>query len=443
MTVKSSLLLACRILFSKSAKRSAARQSLSGSLLCIGISLVPLIVVLAVSNGMIQGMTERIIGLSSSHIEAVLEKGIPAVSDAASLEDFASRLKTVEGVTNAYPEAGSAALAASSSFRIGVQVRAVLPEIFTENKSFASFFRVTDGDIGNFKRGTKAAVIGEETARRLGLHSGDTFRLISASVNERGTVLPKAALLSVAAIVSSGYRELDAAWLFVPLDTGFDIIRSGTGEYSVLVETENAFSPELVRIQNSLRDEFPFDADFYRWDELNLDKYENFASTKVMLVFIMLLIVLVASVNISSSLVMLVAEKRREIAVIKSLGGSAHGIALTFLAAGTAAGFGGVLIGLPIGLACAVNVNRIIGFLEKGVNAAAEFLYIIKGYDIHSFAHIALLDPEYYLPEIPVVIPFRDTAVIVISTVLLALAASVIPAWKAGHEKPLETLRKV
>ena len=151
MTVKSSLLLACRILFPKSAKRSAARQSLSGSLLCIGISLVPLIVVLAVSNGMIQGMTERIIGLSSSHIEAVLEKGIPAVSDAASLEDFASRLKTVEGVTNAYPEAGSAALAASSSFRIGVQVRAVLPEIFTENKSFASFFRVTDGDIGNFK----------------------------------------------------------------------------------------------------------------------------------------------------------------------------------------------------------------------------------------------------------------------------------------------------
>ena len=256
-------------------------------------------------------------------------------------------------------------------------------------------------------------------------------------------MLPKAALLSVAAIVSSGYRELDAAWLFVPIDTGFDIIRSGTGEYSVLVETENAFSPELVRVQNSLRDEFPFDADFYRWDELNLDKYENFASTKVMLVFIMLLIVLVASVNISSSLVMLVAEKRREIAVIKSLGGSAHGIALAFLTAGTAAGFGGVLIGLPIGLACAVNVNRIIVFLEKIVNAAAEFLYIIKGYDIHSFAHIALLDPEYYLPEIPVVIPFRDTAIIVISTVLLALAASVIPAYKAGHEKPLETLRKV
>ena len=442
MTIKSSLLLAYRILFPKG-ESSAARQSLSASLLCIGISLVPLIVVLAVSNGMIQGMTERIIGLSSSHIEAAVESSSPFVSDAASFARFASRLKTVEGVTNAYPEIDASALASGASYRCGVQVRAVLPEVFTENKSFASLFRVTDGDIGDFKSGAKAAVVGEETAKRLGIRSGDKFRLITAQANADGTVLPKAALLSVAAVVSSGYQELDAAWLFVPLDTGFDIIRSGTGEYSVLVETENAFSPELVRIQNSLRDEFPFDADFYRWDELNLDKYENFASTKVMLVFIMLLIVLVASVNISSSLVMLVAEKRREIAVIKSLGGSAHGIALTFLAAGTAAGFGGVLIGLPIGLACAVNVNRIIGFLEKGVNAAAEFLYIIKGYDIHSFAHIALLDPEYYLPEIPVVIPFRDTAVIVISTVLLALAASVIPAWKAGHEKPLETLRKV
>ncbi len=442
MTIKSSLLLAYRILFPKG-ESSAARQSLSASLLCIGISLVPLIVVLAVSNGMIQGMTERIIGLSSSHIEAAVESSSPFVSDAASFARFASRLKTVEGVTNAYPEIDASALASGASYRCGVQVRAVLPEVFTENKSFASLFRVTDGDIGDFKSGAKAAVVGEETAKRLGIRSGDKFRLITAQANADGTVLPKAALLSVAAVVSSGYQELDAAWLFVPLDTGFDIIRAGTGAYSVLVETENAFSPELVRVQSSLRDAFPFDADFYRWDELNLDKYENFASTKIMLVFIMLLIVLVASINISSSLVMLVTEKRREIAVIKSLGGTRHGIALAFLAAGTAAGFGGVLIGLPIGLACAINVKSIIVFFEKSVNAAAKFLYIIRGYDINSLAHIDLMDPAYYLSEISVVIPFRDTAVIVVSTVLLALAASVIPAYRAGNEKPLETLRKV
>lgn len=442
MTIKSSLLLAYRILFPKG-ESSAARQSLSASLLCIGISLVPLIVVLAVSNGMIQGMTERIIGLSSSHIEAAVESSSPFVSDAASFARFASRLKTVEGVTNAYPEIDASALASGASYRCGVQVRAVPPEVFSENKSFASLFRVTDGDIGDFKSGAKAAVVGEETAKRLGIRSGDKFRLITAQANADGTVLPKAALLSVAAVVSSGYQELDAAWLFVPLDTGFDIIRAGTGAYSVLVETENAFSPELVRVQSSLRDAFPFDADFYRWDELNLDKYENFASTKIMLVFIMLLIVLVASINISSSLVMLVAEKRREIAVIKSLGGTRHGIAFAFLAAGTAAGFGGVLIGLPIGLACAVNVKSIIVFFEKSVNAAAKFLYIIRGYDINSLAHIDLMDPAYYLSEISVVIPFRDTAVIVVSTVLLALAASVIPAYRAGNEKPLETLRKV
>ena len=116
MTVKSSLLLAYRILFPKG-ESSAARQSLSASLLCIGISLVPLIVVLAVSNGMIQGMTERIIGLSSSHIEAVVESSSPFVSDAASFARFASRLKTVEGVTNAYPEIDASALASGASYR--------------------------------------------------------------------------------------------------------------------------------------------------------------------------------------------------------------------------------------------------------------------------------------------------------------------------------------
>ncbi|MBQ9495752.1 MAG: ABC transporter permease [Treponema sp.] len=443
MTIRSSLLFAQRLIFPRADKASIARKSLAGAFLCIGISIVPLVVVLTVSNGMIYGMTERIIGLSSSHIEAALSRTSEHTTSAQRLELFAQQFEQVSGVTSAFPEANLSALAASSSFRMGVQLRAVLPAMFTDNASFASLFKIVEGRYDDFVAGSRTAIVGQHAAERLGLHAGDSFRIIAAAQSINDSIVPRTASLKVAAIISSGYQELDAAWLFVPLDTGFNIIRAGAGRYFVRIETADAFSAQLMRVQSYCADVAGFDADVYRWDELNRARYENFSSTKVMLVFIMLLIVLVASVNISSSLVMLVMEKRREIAIIKSIGGSQHGIALSFLVTGTVCGIGGVLVGLPLGLLCATNVNFIIKIIEKIVNAASKFLYLLSGRNAADFASITLMDPAYYLTEVPVLIPLRDLAVIVVSTILLSLAVSVIPAYKAGREKPLETLRKV
>lgn len=443
MTVKSSLLFAYRLIFPRTDKASSARRSLSGALLCIGISLVPLIVVLTVSNGMIQGMTERIIGLSSSHLEAFVMKNADEASSPEKLEAFASYLAETDGVTAAYPEVDAAALAAGPSYRTGVQLRAVQTDIFFRSTSFRSLFKVVDGSYDDFRAGTRRAVVGQKTAERLGLKKGSPFRIITAAAGDGGTVIPRTAVFTVAAVVSSGYQELDSMWVFIPLDTSYSVIKPGTGQYCVLMETDDAFSPDIVRIQRKCEAAAGSIANVYRWDELNQSEYENFSSTKVMLVFIMLLIVLVASVNISSSLVMLVMERRREIAIMKSLGGTSRGITLSFLLTGMAAGCGGVLVGLPLGLACAVNVNKIVRFLEKMVNIAAEFVYLLEGHSSAEFAHINLMDPAYYLTEIPVTVPFRDLAVIVVSTIFLSLVVSVIPAYRAGKEKPLETLRKV
>ncbi|MFA6856149.1 MAG: ABC transporter permease [Treponema sp.] len=443
MTVKSSLLFAYRLVFPRTDKASSARRSLSGALVCIGISLVPLIVVLTVSNGMIQGMTERIIGLSSSHLEAFIPRKADEASSPEKIEAFASYMAKTDGVTAAYPEINAAALAAGSSYRTGVQIRAVQPEIFFRNNSFRSLLKIVDGSYDNFKAGTKSAVVGQKTAELLGLKQGSSFRIITAAAEKGGNIFPHTALFTVAAVVSSGYQELDSMWVFIPLDTSYSVIKPGTGQYCVLMETADAFSPLIVRIQRKCEEAAGYRANIYRWDELNQSEYENFSSTKVMLVFIMLLIVLVASINISSALVMLVMERRREIAIMKSLGGTPCGITFSFLLTGMTAGCGGVLIGLPIGLACAVNVNKIVRFLEKMVNTAAEFIYLLEGHSPAEFTHINLMDPAYYLTEIPVTVPFKDLAVIVISTIFLSLIVSVIPAYKAGKEKPLETLRKV
>lgn len=470
MTLRSSLLFAYKILFPKTEKKSSARKSLFGAIVCIAISLVPLVVVLSVSDGMISGMTERIIGLSTSHLAAYLVNGANEGKDADSFADFAKRLGEVEGVTMTYPEIATTALAASGSYRTGAQVRAVPPELFGASSSgdvfasgeasasgshfasaggsaksaFSSLLEVKSGNVDAFVSGSKTAIIGTRLAELLDLSEGSSFMLITMVENAVGTMSIKYLRLTVAAIVSSGYQELDALWVFIPLDTAFSSnLPLNNADFVVHIETEDAFSPELARIERDLNHIARAKASIYSWDELNAAQFENFSSTRVMLVFIMTLIVLVASVNISAALVMLVMERRREIAILKSIGASSRGIMFSFVVVGFAAGIGGVLIGLPLGIACAINCNQIISFVERLINLCAEIFYALRGADVAGMSHIQLFNPEYYLTEISANVSFSGLFIIAAVTLFLSLVVSVIPAYRAGKERPLETLRKM
>ena len=204
--------------------------------------------------------------------------------------------------------------------------------------------------------------------------------------------------------------------------------------YNVMIETENAFSPDLVRIQLQLSDNFGRYANVYRWDQIHSSEFENFSSTKVMLVFVMMLIVLVACVNISSAIVMLVMERQKEIAILKSIGAKPAGITLAFLLASLACGAGGIIIGLPLGILLTIFSNQIVNGLERLVNF---FSALGGGGPVH------LMDPAYYLAEIPVRMPVSQIILIVVSVLFLSLVVSYIPSKKAGKEKPLDILRKV
>lgn len=442
MRTGSSLLFAWRLLFPRTGKKSNARRSLIGACVCIAISLVPLVMVLTVSDGMIQGITGRIIGLSSSHVKCVLYPFAKEAQDEPALSALARTLSAVDGVTAAYSEIQGIGLAAGKRGRMGATVRAVQADVFKSNPSFAGLFSVSSGEA--VLSGKHTAVIGEKLAEQLGLAAGDTFRLITARRLSSGKTVPKITPLTVAAVVSCGYQELDALWVFVPLETGFDILPAQSSEVSVGLSTADAFDfVSLSRVQNGVERMVPQYTRVYRWDELNTTQYENFSSTQIMLLFIMLLIVLVASVNISSALVMLVMERRREIAILKSLGGSAQGIAFSFLVTGLVTGAIGVLAGIPAGLLCAVNFDAIIHAIERLVNGGARFVYLLRGGMPADFAQIHLLDPAFYLQRIPLSVPLGQLIVIGCGTLVLSLAVSAIPAIRAGREKPIDTLRKI
>ncbi len=445
MTFRSSLMFAKSLIFPKAEKKSSARRSLWGALLCIGLSIVPLIVVLSITNGMIQGMTDRIIGLSSNNIQAYVSPKLKDTQNPQKYRQYSEQFKSVDGVIEVYPEIGLTALAAGKKMRTGAQLRALDKKIFTKNKAFAELFSIIEGDLLDFQnqqedQGTYA-VIGQKMAQMLDLHAGDTFRVITIKTTD-GKQSPKLTSLKVSAIVSSGYQELDALWVFIPLETAYKFVSLGNASFTVMIETPQSYSPDLVRIQRELKKEYGKYINFYRWDQVHAAEFENFSSTKVMLVFIMILIVLVASINISSAIIMLVMERRKEIAILKSIGATPSGITFAFIITGITCGLGGLALGLPFGLLAAVNANEIVQFIEKLVNLIARAGYYLKGVPADEINAIRLMDPAYYLQTIPVNLPFSQVILISLSTVLLALLVSIIPSVKAGREKPLDILRK-
>ncbi len=442
MKSAASFLFASRLLLPRTGKKSNARRSLVGACLCIGISLVPLVMVLTVSNGMIQGITSRIIGLSSSHINCVLYPYDEEAQNESSLRALAGDLCTIDGVKRAYPEIQGVGLAAGKKGRTGATIRAVEPDIFTKNPAFSSLFDLVAGEPS--LEAKNSAIIGEKLAEMLDVSAGDTFRLITARRLANGKIVPKITPCRVSAVVSCGYQELDALWVFISLSSGFSILPVQSSEVHIALETEDAFDfVALGQLQMTVENQVPQYTRVYLWNELNSAQFENFSSTQIMLLFIMLLIVLVASVNISSALVMLVMERRKEIAILKSLGGTSAGISFAFLITGLITGAIGVVTGIPAGLLCAVNFDRIISLIERIINAVAKAGYLITRGSLSDFAQIHLLDPAFYLQKIPLAIPLGQLIIIGCGTLILSLVVSAIPSVRAGREKPIDTLRKI
>ena len=437
MKLFSSIFFAKSLIFPKTEKKSSARKSIIGAMVCIGLSLIPLILVISISNGMINGMTQRIIGLSSGHLKSYIAPTIKQVKTEESFVAYAKGTMEIEGITASYPEIQISALASGKNIRSGIEIRAMQSDIFEKNSSFKTLFEIKAGSLQDFQENQKVCIIGEKLASDLELKTGDSIKIITTKNSKNKTktsITPKLTTLKIAAIVSSGYQELDQFWVFVPLSVAYKNLSLENAQFNVIMETENPFASEIVRMQYETARYFGRYANVYRWDQIHAAEFENFSSTKVMLVFVMIMIILVASVNISSAIIMLVMERQKEIAILKSLGATPNGITLSFLMAGMFCGIVGILIGVPLGLIFSIFSNQIINFIDTSVNFV---LKIFHGSSFH------LMDPAFYLQNIPIQIPVSQIVMIIIGVLLLSLIVSYFPAKKAGKEKPLDILRKV
>jgi lipoprotein-releasing system permease protein len=171
----------------------------------------------------------------------------------------------------------------------------------------------------------------------------------------------------------------------------------------------------------------------YTWKDLQHSQYSSYESTRQMLLFIMALIVLVAAVNVSSATSMRVIERQRDIAVLKAFGTSPALTRRIFLWSSFLTGITGALLGIAFGLAIGIFINPLIHGLER---VFGFFSTLFHG------GEVKILDPGYYLENIPLVIDWKAVLVIGIGTVLSSMLASYVPARRAGSIPPMEILRK-
>lgn len=447
MTFSSCLMYAKKIFFSKSQSSDSGigKRSLTGAIACIGISIVPMVVLLVVTNGMVQGMTSRMINLFSRDISVSVYKNSMYLTSYENFILASKKFADIQGVEKVFPEVRGMALAAGENYRSGAFVRGIPQDTFFADKNFSSLFKVVEGrvDLPDFR----TAVIGEKISEQLGVHVGDNIKIISMNTAGKRFV-PKVAQFKVGGIISSGYQELDSLWVFIPIEAAFNSLAKSSCEFVVGIETENSFSEELSsiaeRVQTfTFQDEGFADSRVETWKEVNASELENFASTKALLVVIMVMIVIVASISVSSSVLIIVMERKKEIALLKCVGASPNGIAISFVLTGASIGLAGILIGIPIGLLISVNINEIIGTIESFVNFFEKLSLSFSFGDSHEIAKFHLLDPAYYLQDIPIEIPIKEIAAVILCTLLLSALVSLIPSVKAGKEKPIDTLRKM
>jgi lipoprotein-releasing system permease protein len=403
---------------------------LRGAALGIALSLVPIVVTLVVADGMIQGITDRFLELGSYHLEIFDQRpgGEPATE--------ASAVRKLPGVSGAFVERQGLGILVGKGGKSGATVRAVAPD-FLSDPGTARYLRSLDG-VARLE-GPSDALVGEELARKTGAKVGDTVRLMTARTTMDGRTVPKVSSFVVRGIVSSGYRELDSLWFFVPYEAGKLALAPEASRSFIGVKIDDPYRSAETRALD-LQRALPAGFDVYTWYELQESQYRSYQSTRQLLLFIMALIVLVAAVNVASATTMLAVERRRDLAILKSFGAHPRDGERVLLLGALFTGLAGSVAGLSVGLLIAVNVNGLIGGAETILGWATRLVSFFSGSG--KIDTPRLLDPGYYLETIPIAVDWAALAVIAAGATACSALAAWVPAARAGRIAPLEILRK-
>ena len=379
------------------------------------LGVATLIIVMAVMNGFRNQLFEKILGING-HLVVYKMAGTGPFND---YDEVSRRITTAVGVQGVVPLVEGQVMVSSPVQALGAYVRGISKEGLDALPLVSG--NIISGTLENFDDEIGVAV-GSRLASALGVQLGDAVTLVSprGSSTPFGTA-PRTKPYRILAIFEMGMAEYDRTMLFMPLGEAQKYFSRGNqvDVLEVILDHPERIDDRIEEISKILGDGYSM----VDWRQRNQTFFTVLEVERTVMFIILSLIVLVAALNIISGLMMLVKDKGRDIAILRTMGATKGAMMRVFLITGASIGFVGTFAGLVLGIVFCWNIESI-----------RQFVQWLTG--------TTLMDPTvYYLSRLPADIDIGETASIVLMALALSLLATLYPSWRASRLDPVEALR--
>ena len=384
------------------------------SLAGIALGVATLIIVMAVMNGFREELMGKILGFNGHFM--VQGAGVTVQG----WDGLATRLRNVPGVVRVTPLVEGQALATAAGASPGVLVRGVRAADLMNMKLVAD--SLSEGAIQRFQSNASSVLIGERLAERMGLLPGMQITLTAprGNVTPFG-VTPRQKQYTVAGTFKVGMSEYDQSVLFMPLAEAQGYFNMGKGVTGIEVMVDD---PDRVdELRGPITNVIGEAARLVDWQQVNKTFFDALQVESTVMFFILSLIVVVAAFNIISGMIMMVKDKTRDIAILRTMGATSGTILRVFLISGSAIGVVGTMTGFLIGFLFCTYIEEI-----------RQFLQWLSG--------TQLFPAElYFLSRMPAKMDIGEVVMVVICSLMISILATVYPSWRAAKLDPVDALR--
>jgi len=384
------------------------------SMIGIAVGVWALIVVLSVMNGFQMEVRTRILGVAS-HVQI-----FSASNRLADWQEIARLAAQHPRVIATAPFVQAQAMLAAGPAVRGAVVRGILPGEEERVADLGKHMRL--GSLDALRPGEFGVVLGVDLARALGVLPGDKVALVAPQglVTPAG-VIPRLKQFTVAGIFEAGITDADSGLALINLRDAQTLYQMGEAVSGVRLKLDDLFAARTVA--RELLVSLPQDAVASDWTRSHANFFRAVEIEKRMMFIILTLIILVAAINIISTLVVAVTDKQADIAILRTLGAAPGSVMQIFVVQGMVIGVIGTLIGAAFGIVTALNIDVIVPAIEN----ALSFKFLSK--DV------------YLIPDLPSDLQAGDVTAIVLMALALSFVATLYPSWRAARVNPAEALR--
>jgi lipoprotein-releasing system permease protein len=383
------------------------------SFLGIFLGVATLIIVMSVMNGFRQELLTRILGLNG-HLSVY--GGVTGLTDYGALREAIAK---VPGVRVVDPMIENQVMVTAGGFARGAVVRGLTPEDMRDRKIVAD--HIVAGSLDGF-RGEDAVLLGARLAERMGLSVGDRITLISpkGNITAFGTV-PRMRAYQIIGLFDIGMFEYDSGFIFMPMQAAQTYFRmpDSVTTLEIFIDDPDK-APQMAR---ALQQMIGAAGRVHDWQRANSSFFNAIQVERNVMFLILTLIIVVAAFNIISSLIMLVKEKGRAIAILRTMGATRGAIMRIFFISGASVGVLGTLFGFAGGLAFAHNIETV-----------RQWIQALTGTNLFA--------PEiYFLSQLPAKVDYLEVLAVTAMALTLSFLATIYPSWRAARIDPAEALR--